>query len=154
MPFQKQVNNDFPTAMPGQDYGLQPNKHTAKTAGDGGVTCGKFVYLADEDTVVSTGAADAAPYGLVALTHYQSRLGYGEDASLLIPEGEPASICTRGEKWVVSSTAAEAGWQIFANPLTGDISAAAAAAAGYVATGWKAVKGGEAGTLIPISTWR
>lgn len=154
MSFQKEVKTDFPTAMPGQDYSLHPQAHTVKIAGAGGVTCGRFVWLADEDTVVATGAAGAAPYGLAELTHYESVLEYGQEASLFIPEGRPVSICLKGEKFVISATAAVAGQEAFVDPATGEISVAGAAPGTSVPTGWKAALGGEAATCIPISTWR
>ena len=141
MGFQTQVNRNPAPAVAGDFASSNPRAsvvapEAAFVAGSGGVTVGRFAWIADDGvTVHSYGTAPNAPDGFVCRSQQGAITEYLGEASMVIPEGFPVTLMRTGDYWVTvaGATAATKGATVYANYGTGE--ATFSAATGATVTG-------------------
>lgn len=142
MGFQTQVNAQQAPAVAGDFASSNPRFAVVAPeggfiAGAGGVTVGKFAWIADDGkTVQSFGNAPNAPDGFVHREEQALITQYLAEASNVIPEGFPVTLSRGGDFFakVAGSTAATKGATVYADYSNGDITIGSAAT-GAVVTG-------------------
>lgn len=159
MGFQTAVNINPAYAVAG-DF-ASANPRTAVVAGAGGfvagasgVTTGLFAWTDSTNTLVSN-AGTGVPRGFVANEMQASITTWLAASGQLIQAGEPVTLYSEGDFWVVTSTAATVGQKIFASNTTGAVQTAAAGAtvAGYTETKWYAGNACGVGELVKMTSW-
>jgi len=136
--FQRQVNiypapaveGDFASANPRASVLAGEN---GLVAGVGGVTVGKFAWVADDGiTVQSYGTAPNAPDGFVHREQQGLISTYLAESSMNVPVGFPVTLHNQGDFFakVTGSTAATRGAAVYATYADGSITIGSAAAGG------------------------
>ena len=140
--FQTQVNNNPAYAVAGDFATANPRAAVVApeagfVAGVGGVTVGKFAWIAaDGRTVHNYGTYPNAPAGFIHRDQQALITEYLGEASMVIPVGMPVTIQRTGDYYgvVTGSTAATLGATVYADYDSGDITIGSAAT-GASATG-------------------
>ena len=135
--FQQQVNLTPAPAVAGDFASSNPRSTVLAgpgglVAGNGGVTVGKFAWVAaDGVTTLSRGTAAKAPSGFVHREQQGLIVNYLAEASMNVPIGFPVVLHNQGDFWAVNAgpSALNVGDQIYANYANGNVSQAAAASA-------------------------
>lgn len=135
MGFQTTVNYQQAPAVAGDFASSNPRSSVVApeagfVAGSGGVTVGKFAWIAaDGRTVQSYGTAPNAPDGFVHREQQALITTYLAEASMVIPEGFPVTLSRTGDFFakVEGSTAATKGATVYADYDTGAINIGSAA---------------------------
>lgn len=103
MPFQTRVNDKNPLAVEGDFASANPRAVTlagegAFVAGAGGVTVGRFAWVADDGVTVRNYATNTGhPDGFVHREGQALITTYLDDASMTIPEGFPVTLMRAGD---------------------------------------------------------
>lgn len=142
MGFQTQVNKAPAPAVAGDFASANPRacvlgSSGGVVSGEGGVTVGRFAWLADDDkTALSHGTAPSAPDGFVHRALNALITTYLADSSMVIPEGRPVALFNEGDFWAVNTgpSACSRGDSVYAVYATGAITTGSAAT-GFSATG-------------------
>ena len=144
MPFQTVVNDALALGVPGKiatgnPYSVLPQvTEGAQVAGTGGVYAGRFGWVQPDGTVLNTdGGSGKTPDGFI-LNELSGSLELGEESSLLIQEGRPVTLLTRGDVFFqLPQGAAEVsvGTAIKCNAGTGAVDNSGKAATKFVVTG-------------------
>lgn len=125
----------------------------AGLAADDTIKFGSFVFSsnvanAKEFEVVGSGANANKLLGIAI----RDKAFYGCAESNLIPQGQPITICNRGNVYIETKLVAKRGQSVEVNAATGEVTFADAAGAN--ASGWVVVVGNATATrgIIEIST--
>lgn len=146
------VEGDFASADPRATY-LAGD--AALVADASGVTIAAFGWVDSDTNSLVSSYGTAAPAGFVHRDHQGLIETLSDEAGMVIPEGYPVTLFTRGAFWVRSSTAATVGQKVFASTTDGSISTGTAGdtVSGAVETGFTVASSGAAGELIKMTTW-
>lgn len=144
MPFQTVVNDALALGVPGKiatgnPYSVLPQvTEGAQVAGTGGVYAGRFGWVQPDGTVLNTdGGSGKTPDGYI-INELSGSLELGEEASLLIQEGRPVTLLTRGDVFFQlpqGAAAVSVGDAIKCNANTGEVDQTAAVATQFVVSG-------------------
>lgn len=132
MPFQTFVNDKNPLAVEGDFASANPRAVTLAgeggfVAGAGGVTVGRFAWVADDGKTVHNYATNTGhPDGFVHRDAQALITTYLDDASMVIPEGFPVTLMRAGDFFakVAGSTAATKDAAVYADRSDGSINMA------------------------------
>lgn len=120
------VAGDFASANPRASVDAGPG---GLVAGVGGVTVGKFAWIASDGvTVHSFGAAPNAPNGFVHREQQALIQTYLAESGNNVPQGFPVTLMSQGDFWatLTGANAAVIGSALFANYADGSVTAVAA----------------------------
>lgn len=144
MPFQVEINRDLPLGVPGKLATGNPHSvvpqvtEGAMVAGAGGVYAGRFGWIQTDGTVLNTdGGSGATPDGYI-LNELSGTIPLFEEASMLIPEGRPVTLLSRGDVFFGLKSGAAGvvkGDPIKCNAATGEVDQAGSVATQFVVTG-------------------
>lgn len=157
--FQTRMNQDLPIGVEG-DF-ASDNPYSTWFAGEGalvasadGVTVGRFAWV-DADNVIASNKGTGVPQGFVSREGQALITDWMGNASMVIPEGMPVDLKTRGDFLAKTTTAATVGQKVFASLTDGTIATgdAGATMAGFIETIFTVGSAGAANTIISIGTW-
>lgn len=151
MALQKTVNLEYALGVPGCKATPDQSIYTAINyfADANGVTAGTFCWLDANGDITNTRPASGAPLGFVQRDVYYPQYNTAVDASMVIAEGESATVAIKGDYYAVCATAATVGDQVYA-AADGTLTTTST---NNVATGWYVKQGGAIGETIIISNW-
>jgi hypothetical protein len=146
------VAGDFASANPRSSVVSGPSQ---LVAGVGGCNVGVFAW-ADVNGLV-TNAGSGIPTGFVHRNLQALNFNLLTQSTMNVPQGYGITLCSAGDFWAVTSTAATPGQKIFASNTTGAIQTGTAGATitGYTETKWfvPAAFSCNAGELTKMTTW-
>lgn len=144
MPFQSTVNSALALGVQGKiatgnPYSVLPQAvEGAQVAGAGGVYAGRFGWVQPDGTVLNTdGGSGKTPDGFI-INELSGSLAQDEEASLLIQEGRPVTLLTRGDVFFAlpaGATAVVKGDAVKCDPDTGEVDQTGSAATQFVVSG-------------------
>lgn len=158
MGFQTAVNLNNPIAVAGDFASANPRASAfagegGLIAGAGGVTVGKFAWIAaDGITVTNVNPGAGAPSGFVHREQQALITGYLQESGNVIPQGFPVTLHTSGDFFAIANgAAATLGAAVYAHNADG--SAYIGADAAGVVTKFVAKSAAAIGGIFAMSTW-
>ena len=117
------------------------------------ISVGSFAFAGTEETEAKA-TGSATPLGLVVRNQVYPIYDVETSGTLVVPAGSTLTIAVRGDFYVKTTSAAQAGDKVWASTTDGTIKTSAnASESGFVDTGWTVKLGGSANDTIIISAW-
>lgn len=157
MGFQKTMNRDLPIGVAGDFASTNPYHSMLAgegqfTAGDKGVTVGRFAWADNDTGAVLNVKSDDARLGFVYRDQSAIITAYLAESSMVIPTGLGVTLYDGGDFFASFAAGASIGQKVFASDTDGTAKASSSATeAGYTDTGFTVASKAAAGAVAMIT---